>query len=703
MNKKKDIESIISLKERRLQELKKKQALQGISTEPQTIIEIEDLETEITKLLAELEGEDRGPSTKEIPSINTLTSLEQVLTSLGVSPIVFKRENLEIEGAYLVHDGILPAVLIQGLPGYGKTVLLGELTQILANEFQYIFVSKFVGRASVEILYFIEEVNQFLKSLGYGIDIELIKNNNYEYSLKLLMEQMSKFHILLVLDAVDNIQPEIINTLLRLIPASKNIQLIMTARSRVVNRLNAHILNVPPMTDVEANGFIEYYCRSMKTKIDAKDLLAKLPTSVKENPQSLALLISNMQDIPLELLLAGNFLEDTLSSYTIVKNILLQLDNEIIICLTFILMLGEINLVELLNLLDIRVSKHTAGHINVLIEKSIVYRQESSYCIPSSVSEILIDLENPNVDNTIRRIVKAVLERKEDIRTGKLAGKNKDLFISLVDHLLLKLSQLRYYEQILEIATEDFVEMINFSAYWKEYWLILRVSFDAAKQLQNRDLIGTFGFRIVRKSTQVNDLESGRRALIEVEATIGQNMNESERAKYLSHKAIFTEIDGDKELALNELLDSHRIFKALDDDENAVFLNILIGNFYMRQRDYEKARAIYEKALAMQDSVSLPIKTMIEVDTSLSYCDLKSSNIQASQNRLWAVIEKCYNAKYKAGLPRAYYYLALTCSEQGANNEAIEYAQKAYDGALQSDRNICMGASLLIWRLKNGY
>lgn len=44
------IRDLLTLKRRRLQELKKKQALKGINTEPEILIEIEDLEKEIRRL-----------------------------------------------------------------------------------------------------------------------------------------------------------------------------------------------------------------------------------------------------------------------------------------------------------------------------------------------------------------------------------------------------------------------------------------------------------------------------------------------------------------------------------------------------------------------------------------------------------------------------------------------------------------------------
>lgn len=54
MARKNDLKKLLATKTRRLQKLKEKEALQGVSVDPQILIEIEDLELEIEKLQAEL-------------------------------------------------------------------------------------------------------------------------------------------------------------------------------------------------------------------------------------------------------------------------------------------------------------------------------------------------------------------------------------------------------------------------------------------------------------------------------------------------------------------------------------------------------------------------------------------------------------------------------------------------------------------------
>ncbi|MFC1976336.1 hypothetical protein ACFLXQ_08045 [Chloroflexota bacterium] len=70
-----DLRKLIRNNQRRLQKLKEQQALEGLSTEPRLLIEIEDIETEIAKLQAELAQpvspseniEVSVPATQQIP------------------------------------------------------------------------------------------------------------------------------------------------------------------------------------------------------------------------------------------------------------------------------------------------------------------------------------------------------------------------------------------------------------------------------------------------------------------------------------------------------------------------------------------------------------------------------------------------------------------------------------------------------------
>ena len=62
-----DLKKLISLKYRRLQKLKEKEALYGLSADPQILLQIEDIEAELEKLQTELTTLEAGATHRPPP------------------------------------------------------------------------------------------------------------------------------------------------------------------------------------------------------------------------------------------------------------------------------------------------------------------------------------------------------------------------------------------------------------------------------------------------------------------------------------------------------------------------------------------------------------------------------------------------------------------------------------------------------------
>jgi hypothetical protein len=69
MSRQNDIENLITNHSRRLQKLKEKQALVGLSVDPHILLEIEDIEAEISRLQLELDDLEHGTKSSSQISI----------------------------------------------------------------------------------------------------------------------------------------------------------------------------------------------------------------------------------------------------------------------------------------------------------------------------------------------------------------------------------------------------------------------------------------------------------------------------------------------------------------------------------------------------------------------------------------------------------------------------------------------------------
>ena len=87
-------DKLLNLKNRRLQKLKEVQAIKGISTPPEVLIEIEEIETEIKQLQGQSQQDEPVPSrapmppTGQTPSSGSPTETEKKRTSKWWIPIV---------------------------------------------------------------------------------------------------------------------------------------------------------------------------------------------------------------------------------------------------------------------------------------------------------------------------------------------------------------------------------------------------------------------------------------------------------------------------------------------------------------------------------------------------------------------------------------------------------------------------------------
>ncbi len=230
---------------------------------------------------------------------------------------------------------------------------------------------------------------------------------------------------------------------------------------------------------------------------------------------------------------------------------------------------------------------------------------------------------------------------------------------------------------------------------------MLRLAFEVAGRRNDAELGIRIGFRIARKSLQMRDIPSGLRVLAYLEKVIDNLSESKERANFLSHKALFTELDGDSQRALAELLESRKIWQMLEDEKGLATVDKLMGNIYLRGKKYTEARSCYESSLELFGKSEAYNKNLIELDISLATCDLAEFLYDMAESRLRKAIDHCNEIRYRAGLPRAFLNLAIVLDRQGNTKEALKAARSAALNAMTTDRDIVFGAAAIIWKLEH--
>lgn len=224
-----DNNKIIQEKERRLQKLKERQAREGISTPPEVLIEIEDLERELAAL--KNPPDDSTPPPSRDADLDTLLDnvhkiwiddylnsalLRAIYIDLGLRlkrdavPQPFADLNMrllprgEVEQnlppgttIYDVYQQARGSLLILGMPGAGKTTMLANLARDLIIE------AERDATARVPVIFNLSSWATEQKPLGEWLADELTRR--YQVSHQTALQWLAAERLTLLLDGLDEV------------------------------------------------------------------------------------------------------------------------------------------------------------------------------------------------------------------------------------------------------------------------------------------------------------------------------------------------------------------------------------------------------------------------------------------------------------------------------------------------------------------
>lgn len=115
-------------------------------------------------------------------------TFERALARLGARSFVFAREAVERAALQAIRRAPSP-VLLQGLPGVGKTTLLGSLARQLRSDFPHALALRFEGPSGAEVGSLLEDLNEFLCALGRGLPAQDLRSQPERLSLDTLLSR----------------------------------------------------------------------------------------------------------------------------------------------------------------------------------------------------------------------------------------------------------------------------------------------------------------------------------------------------------------------------------------------------------------------------------------------------------------------------------------------------------------------------------
>lgn len=594
-----------------------------------------------------------------------------------------------------IRDGHLPIIILQGLAGSGKATLLSEVARRLTDEFPYALVIKFNGLAAFEPTYILEEINDFLIAVGRGIEPERLGEQNPHATCEALISQFIDLRVLMLLVAVDAVQPSWLNMLLQGFAALPQVRIIATALRRPEIQTQAYVLNVPPLTDSEAVAFTKEYARIFNVNVEPDYLIRRLPASIRNHPQALTTILAHLRDVPLELLLFEGIPEDARTPVRLVEQVISLLDNQEKSTLAITELLAEVDLANSFRALAVPLPPGFVRAIQVLTSRSLIHLVRTAYSVPAIVSEALGGVASEVRSEAASSIVQALRQAisrlpESDEHLGTLA--------QISARVSLRLKEQGGWELVRELAEDGYLEMLNMRGYWKEYSLLLRVGIEAAERLNDEVAKLRLSCALARKLLQMGEGVEARAILKEVEKYQGAEGDSLDRAEAHSHRALLYMMEENDVAALHELSESRRIRIALGDNQGLALTEILAGNIHLRRRAYPQARQAYEAALGHFGDKGARYK--VDVEINLAVCDFAEDLTNNVETRFRRAIAQCQQLNYYSALPRVLYYLALVLESNEQSVEAADLAREAAERGKTTDQRIAMAAHMLAERLE---
>jgi hypothetical protein len=670
-----------------------------------------DSEADLGRLIEELhvglraagEKESTAPDGGRGPGLDGVSVTEKhrpaaalpaLVERLEAIPVLLPREDLLSEALRRLQQGPLPVLVLQGLTGIGKTLLMARIARTAGPEYQHVLALPLDGPAAVEPAYVLEEVNQFLVHLGRGLAAEQLIRDRPERILALLGTRLAELgvRILVLLDAADAVVPAWVDALLRCLAKPPLVRLLATTRTRLPGFEEAH-LAVPPLRDEEALALVSEYRRVFHLDIDPATVVRRLPPGIRSHPQALVTLLAQLSDFPLEGLLDWGLPDEVQTPSRLVRQVVAGLEPSARQALGLARVLSGLDLFQAARLLRLT-PLPALRDLKTLLGRSLLYRVSEAgyvYVVPAIVGEALA-AEDATVLAAAAEQVSASWKQTLAADIAPV-----ETLAPLAVRIVHNLAVCGRLDLVHGLAPEAFLERLNVRGLWKEYSLLLRLELEAARAAGDRPGCVALGLRMTRKLAQTGDPDGARHALEEAEALADPSFLR-QQAELHSHRALLCGVRRDDVGALKEYLESRRLHIEAGDPIGQAAVEVQLGKLHLMRRDLPAARAAFaatHELLAAQPQA----KPRLEAAISLAVCDLWEGNLEAAERALRDILQACLAVGYEAGQVRARLNLALTLERLSRPAEALELARQVVLEAAGKDFAVARTAELMVARL----
>ncbi|MFG1888048.1 AAA family ATPase [Micromonospora sp. NPDC049051] len=556
-----------------------------------------------------------------------------------------------------------PPVVLVGLPGSGKTVLLAQVTALVADRLPEAVVISFDGPAAVEPGYLHTELNRFLRSHGINLDAELLQRLPDEVALKKLAAVAADLPVLLVLDGLDWLDDQRRSVLLRTFTDLPRLRVLATARRRPPPGDPAVVVHVEALSDEEAAALAERAVGYLRLAVDSADVLAAAPAAVRRHPRSLLFALARCDRLPSAV--ARRQLAAMKAQTTTVQEMIKALPEADRVLLFRLLPVVGIAPSRLIGWSPVFSGPEVADAGFELLRSAMVEMLEPEIRISELVQEAALAVASDTVALLAQDMVHAVLEAGPDEAASAE---------SIAAALAYRLEKLGFSRLVVRICQKrSLLDRLNHTGRWDDYLALVRIGARAAESVGDLALAAEMWLRLSGKLPQRGDVAGGEEALQRAEPLVGQLPAPLLRSRLASQRGLLQLYRGAPEQALRSYLAA---IELADDAAARCVAHKQLGHVYEMLGDSDRALLHYEVAAA---EGAPDDRHALEARIDLALASSRRRSLDEANEKIRAVLDEIRGLpqEYPAGLCRALLALAVIAWRRRERRTALTSVRMA--------------------------
>lgn len=629
-------------------------------------------------------GQGIQPSAETVPGIPADALRIRLSGELGAESSGWRRDALVDAVRARLAAGPDPIVLC-GLPGIGKTVAMAEVVEEIAGESAVLTLRLRGCQPDPRYL-----VRALARCFGVKAHRRILRSP-WPAAFSQLLASRADGSLVVMIDGVD---PEwAAADLVAFWSQMPNTLVLATARTQPPEALPCQVLNVGPLSRPESLGLIQHQLARFALPGSPERIAGALPEGVLSHPGALSSFLAHLLRTPIGLLLAApGFPADVGDSLRPVSEIVSAFSGSDRRCLAFSVVLNGAKQTDV-RAAGLALPADFAAALDRLARNCVISTSDDCVEAPGLVAEALAGADPQcleQVESTVGRGLRAAI-------TGDDTG--IDVTLSRVlPPVVIRLVKTKSWATVRQIIDPRLLDRLNERGHWEAYVQMTRLLVEAMDHLGDSADAVIMRCRLARKLGQQGDLDSAWTLLQTAQDMIGDDGSAVLQAMLCQHRAMLAYLQNDDQSALADTRASAALYADAGDAEGVLQARKLEGNVLLRQGDYQGAADTYQMALGT-DEFSATVKHRLEVETSLSLCEMRLGMADMAEQRLKRILRQMRESRIDSELPRVLLTSALLAEQRGRFADALQFARRAAAGPAPHAA-VRMAAERLVWRLE---